>query len=67
MVRGCLRGEETPGRHVARILMNDGRTKWLELRVDLIEWEDKPAMLGFYADITERTRPNYGWPSRING
>ena len=56
LVRSCLRGEEAPGLYVARALLKNDLTKWLEFRIGLIDWEGEPAMLGLYADITERTR-----------
>ena len=49
-----LKGESIPEAYVSRVIDKHGATKWVELKVVLIEWDDRPAVLGFMADITER-------------
>jgi PAS domain S-box-containing protein len=49
-----LKGESIPDTYVSRVVDKLGATKWVELKVVLIEWDDRPAVLGFMADITER-------------
>ena len=49
-----LRGEEFPSRYALRILDNCGGIRWAEIDVALIQWEERPAVLGFLIDVTER-------------
>lgn len=49
-----LKGESMPEAYISRVVDKHGDTKWVELKVVLIEWDDRPAVLGFMADITER-------------
>ncbi len=49
-----LRGEELPEHYTARILHNDGRILWVEIKGVVIQWNGKPATLNFLSDITER-------------
>jgi two-component system cell cycle sensor histidine kinase/response regulator CckA len=49
-----LQGEEFPSRYTLRILDKSGGIKWAEIDVALIRWEERPAVLGFLTDITER-------------
>ena len=49
-----MKGEEFPTRYKFRILTSNGSTRWLELDSVMIQWEDKPAVLAFVGDITER-------------
>ncbi len=39
-----------------RIIAKDGNIKWLEIRMALVTWEDRPAALNLLNDITERKR-----------
>ncbi len=49
-----LQGEESPSRYPLRVLDKSGGIRWAEIDVALIHWEDRPAVLGFLTDITER-------------
>lgn len=49
-----LKGESVPEVYNTRIVDRYGNTKWVELKVVPIQWDDRPAALGFMADITER-------------
>ncbi len=49
-----LQGEELPSSYPARIVLKDGSTKWVEFRAIQIEWEERPAILVFFTDITKR-------------
>jgi len=49
-----LRDEAVPARYDFRVLMKDGKTRWVEISAVAIEWEGRPATLNFLTDITER-------------
>ena len=49
-----IRGEELPTTYSYRILDKAGDAKWVELNVESILWEDKPATLCFLTDITNQ-------------
>jgi PAS domain S-box-containing protein len=49
-----VRGEEVTPRYAVRILSKDGSVKWVETSAVRIEWEGRPATLGFVMDITDR-------------
>ena len=49
-----LSGEEVPEVYPFRIVAKTGDIKWAEIHVVGIDWEDKPAILAFLFDITER-------------
>jgi PAS domain S-box-containing protein len=51
-----LKGESVPGVYNTRIVDRYGNTKWVEVKVVPIQWDDRPAALGFMTDITERKR-----------
>ncbi|HBD08287.1 MAG TPA: hypothetical protein DCZ69_08495, partial [Syntrophobacteraceae bacterium] len=51
-----LSGGLPPDAYSFRILAKDGSIKWLESRVALVTWEDRPAALNLLNDITERKR-----------
>jgi PAS domain S-box-containing protein len=51
-----LRGEPVPPVYVFRIVVKDGRTKWVEANAVVINWNGRPATLNFLRDITERKR-----------
>jgi PAS domain S-box-containing protein len=54
-----LRGEATPSRYATRLLSKDGAVKWVEIAAVLIEWEGRPATMGFVTDITARKHTEY--------
>nr|WP_321350253.1 PAS domain S-box protein [uncultured Methanoregula sp.] len=49
-----IRGETLPSRYVFRLLRKDGTTRWVELSVVVITWDERPAALVFLTDISER-------------
>jgi PAS domain S-box-containing protein len=49
-----LRGEVVPQTYDFRIIRKDGDIRWGELNSVPISWEDRPAVLCFMSDITER-------------
>jgi len=49
-----LKGEAVPQIYDFRIIRKDGDTRWSELNAVPILWEDRPAVLCFMSDITER-------------
>lgn len=49
-----IRGEAVPARYAVRMLSKDGSIKWVEVSAVKIDWEGRPATLGFVTDITER-------------
>jgi PAS domain S-box-containing protein len=51
-----LKGESVPDVYNTRIVDRYGNTKWIEVKEVPIQWDDRPAALGFMADITERKR-----------
>ena len=51
---GRLEGKKYPHTHPFRIVDKTGNTKWVEIRVDLLTWEGKPATLNLLTDVTER-------------
>jgi PAS domain S-box-containing protein len=51
-----LKGESVQDVYNTRIVDRYGKTKWVEVKVVPIQWDDRPAALGFMADITERKR-----------
>jgi PAS domain S-box-containing protein len=51
-----LQGESAPEVYHARIIDRHEDIKWIELKVVPIQWDDRPAVLGFMTDITERKR-----------
>ena len=51
-----LSGEDLPVVYQFRIVDKAGHTKWVELKVSLFSWNDKPAALCFQADITDRKK-----------
>jgi diguanylate cyclase (GGDEF)-like protein/PAS domain S-box-containing protein len=54
--RGLRRqqGEAIPSRYEARLLTKQGKTRWVDFRTELIEYDGKPAGLGTAFDITAR-------------
>jgi two-component system NtrC family sensor kinase len=49
-----LQGEPVPQTYDFRIIRKDGDIRWAELDAVPISWEDRPAVLCFMSDITER-------------
>ena len=49
-----IRGEEAPSSYPIRLIDKSGETKWAEVNAVLFDWEAKPAVLAFLADITQR-------------
>jgi len=49
-----LKGEPVPQIYDFRIIRKDGHIRWGELNAVPISWEDRPAVLCFMSDITER-------------
>jgi PAS domain S-box-containing protein len=49
-----LNGEKPPERYGFRIFHKNGHILWTELKAVLIQWDQKPAVLCFMTDITER-------------
>ena len=48
------RGEDVPARYEVKILTKDGKTKWMDVAITLIDYEKKSATLGTAYDTTER-------------
>ena len=51
-----LRDEKLPTTYPFRIVNKAGDTKWVEIKVALFSWDNRPAALCFQTDITERKR-----------
>ncbi|HYA15652.1 MAG TPA: PAS domain S-box protein [Syntrophales bacterium] len=51
-----LAGEHVARNFHARFVAKDGHFIWVEIRGEMIEWEERPAVLYFLNDITERMR-----------
>ena len=51
-----LKGDVSQPKYAFRLIAADGTIKWLEISAVLIDWEDMPATLNFFSDITERKR-----------
>ncbi len=49
-----LKGEKFTDRYSFRIIHKDGNVMWVEANSVLINWNDRPAILAFLSDITER-------------
>jgi PAS domain S-box-containing protein len=49
-----LKGEVCPQVYTFRILDKGGRVTWVEINAIRINWEEKPAILFFLSDISER-------------
>ncbi|MFA4860420.1 PAS domain S-box protein [Methanoregula sp.] len=53
-LRNRIVGSTTPTRHTFRIIRKDATIRWVELTVIGITWDERPAILNFMTDITER-------------
>jgi PAS domain S-box-containing protein len=51
-----LRGEPLPDVYSFRIQSKSGEIKWVDLKLTLFQWKNRPAVLCFMTDITERKR-----------
>lgn len=51
-----LKGEKNPAGCAFRILNKQGQVKWLHSNSVGIEWENRPATLNLFSDITERKK-----------
>jgi len=51
-----LKGEPVPQIYDFRIIRKDGDIRWGELNAVPISWEDRPAVLCFMSDVTERKK-----------
>ena len=51
-----LQGESLPETYSFKIITGSGEVKWVELKVTLVTWKNKPATLCFFTDITEQRR-----------
>ncbi len=51
-----LRGEPFPDVYSFRIQCKTGEIKWVDLKVALFQWKNRPAVLSCMTDITERKR-----------
>ena len=52
--RRRLAGEQVPSRYEIRLLMPDGRVKWLDIGVTLVPWEGGLSTLTFFTDVSHR-------------
>ncbi len=51
-----LMGEEVPPVYSFRVVRQDRKVRWVEMKAAIISWEGKPATLNLLSDITERKR-----------
>jgi PAS domain S-box-containing protein len=51
-----LKGEDVPSVYTFRVLTRDGTVKWVEVRAVYIISEEKPIVVSFLTDITERRK-----------
>jgi PAS domain S-box-containing protein len=49
-----LKGEEVPTRYTIRLCRKDGTTRWVEMSAVGITWDERPAIMNFKYDITDR-------------
>ncbi|OGF61517.1 MAG: hypothetical protein A2Y62_01655 [Candidatus Fischerbacteria bacterium RBG_13_37_8] len=49
-----MKGEEVPSEIEVRIVSKENKILWIEVRAIMIIWNEKPAVLYFLTDITER-------------
>jgi PAS domain S-box-containing protein len=52
--RALADDKDIPYNYEFRVLDGAGRTRWMEIRAVLIQWNGAPAMLNFLTDITQR-------------
>lgn len=51
-----LNGESLPTCYSFRIMTKGGESKWIQKTAAVIEWDSKPALIDFIADISENRR-----------
>lgn len=51
-----LAGEPVPSQYEIRLLMPDGRLKWIDIGVTLVPWDGGMSTLTFFSDITDQHR-----------
>jgi len=49
-----LKGEAVENYYRFRVLLGDGKVRWLEISAVLFDWQGAPATLNFLTDVTER-------------
>lgn len=49
-----LNGEDAPAVYGVRVVTPEGRVKWVEMHITVVNWHGKPASLVFMSDVTER-------------
>ncbi len=49
-----MRGEEVVNRYEFQVIRKNGELRWVEISVQVIEWEGRPASLNLLLDITDR-------------
>lgn len=49
-------GEDPPSRYPLRMIHRTGHMKWIEIHVNRVNWEGRPAVMGFLTDMSERVR-----------
>nr|WP_321350787.1 PAS domain S-box protein [uncultured Methanoregula sp.] len=52
--RKRIAGSNIPSQYTFRIIRKDGEVRWVELSVVVITWDERPAILNFLTDITDR-------------
>ncbi|MDD1693115.1 MAG: PAS domain S-box protein [Methanoregula sp.] len=52
--RNRIAGSTVPAHYTFRIIRKDGTIRWVELNVVAITWDERPAILNFMTDITDR-------------
>lgn len=54
--RRRLANEPVPNQYEIRLLMPDGRVKWIDIGVTLVPWDGGISTLTFFSDITDQRR-----------
>ena len=60
---------ESPATYITRIVAKGGETLWVEVKATRIEWQNRPAALCFFTDVSNRfrrSRIGCSWPPRSN-
>ncbi len=52
--RDRVDGIEVPSVYSARIVNSQGQTRYIDNRVNIVDWEGKSGMLGSFVDVTEK-------------
>lgn len=53
---GRLKGMDVQERYDIKVFTKSGEEKWFEIKSALLTWEQKPAVLTFISDVTDRKR-----------